>query len=406
MRWLGIIIVLSLVAGLVAAYVPASLHGSGEEWITDGTTRTGPTMNSAVVTTPPTRTYLARIGCWELEVRLSQGQGTLTARYVGDKPLEIEDTLLPLTAGLELLLRYADGREDVVEGSGTRYVNTGARIVPGEEDTLSFNAEDLDLILVRGSMPDGTPINLVVPVSQAARRCWPRVTVTVTTTITVAATNESEGGETSEIPECVVDLAASYPEPSSGETRRLEEANATVFTNGILEVRVPSEVEGRSITLILYNPGTTPILVSRDRMEVTIINVSTDRTNYFDLGFTYYIVIPTVTLSPLPPSCADKVPWPYRLVYPGSLDILKPGDTLTLQPITIPKNIEGLEDADEAWFYIKVHINYWPIKEIYRIGVISNDTSHSHQGSYLLVSLYSGESLDIIFRVHAHLAPG
>lgn len=93
-------------------------------------------------------------------------------------------------------------------------------------------------------------------------------------------------------------------------------------------------------------------------------------------------------------------------MYPGSLDILKPGDTLTLQPITIPKNIEGLEDADEAWFYIKVHINYWPIKEIYRIGVISNDTSHSRQGSYLLVSLYSGESLDIIFRVHAHLAPG
>ncbi len=292
MRWLGIIVVASVVAGLLAAYVPVHTSQPGEAWIVNGTTRTSPTLGRA-----------------------------------------------------------------------------GASTVP-----LSNNV------------------------------CAPTVTVTRTVTVTQTLYSCTKARIT-QVPECTVERVASYPEPPPGEVRRLERRNVTIYTDGVVEVRVPAVVGGRRIPITMTNTWDAPIRVDIAQMKITIINASTDGAHYFDVGWTYYVMVPTTTRPPLPASCEGEIPYYYEYVYEGAPALLWPGNKSTPLSITIPQGVEALEGVSEAWLYIKATLYYWPIREVYKVHVAS-DARYSYLEKGVILTLYKKRSLDMVFRVHVHLASG
>lgn len=409
MRWILIAIVLAVAAGLLSAYVPASMPGEEARTTTwhPHVTGSGAYMYTTDTTPPQTTpsptaeaplTMLFKAGYWALRVSLGPSNGSLTVTYLGSQALYLENPLLPLTAGLQLTLRYTDGSETVVRKPGARHWNTTVEIGPGESSSMGFNAEGLSSIKVEGSLPDGTPVELSIPLRAPPCRGASTVTMlsTVTVTETVCGCTETHTAET---PACIAEHVASYPEPPAGEVRRLEEPGATIHTDGVVEISAPAEVRGRWININMTNLWNTPVRPATFYTEFTIINASTDGTNYFGVGWTG-VYAATVTTPLIPGSCLEQVGNHYP-IYADS--ILEPGETAKIVGFRLPENLDFLQGVGEAWLYIRATVKYQPVADVYKIRV-PDDPSYSYLEHFLLVQLYRERSMEIVFRVHVYLA--
>ncbi len=397
MRWMLVVIVLAVTAGLLAAYVPAHTPVSESPATTphphtaEAASRASCTETRSAAGERMGYEYVFRLGYWQLRITVGEVNGTLTATYVGEKPLEVEDPLLPITAGLQLTLRYSDGGEEVVRKSGTKYWNTTLEIEPGEKDSIGFESRGLEFIGVGGTLPDGTPVEIKLPLNQPP--------ATVTMTEIVYSCPETQ---TAEAPGCVVEHVASYPEPPAGEIRRAEERNATIYTDGVVEIRAPAEVRGNEIPVVMVNLWNTPIVSENYYVEYTIVNASIDGSHYFDVGWTGGFAV-TMTMPPVPPSCLDQLPGRYGVFYKGSL--LEPGEQAKVLYLWLPRDLESLQGAGEAWLYVKTKVTYSPVAEAYSIAVPDNP-DYSYLENFLAIKLYEERSIEIVFRVHVYLASG
>ncbi len=397
MRWMLAVIVLAVAAGLLAAYVPAHTPVSESTATTPHPHTAGAASSVSCTETRSAagermeHEYVFRLGYWQLRITVGEVNGTLTATYVGEKPLEVEDPLLPITAGLQLTLHYSDGSEEVVRKSGTKYWNTTLEIEPGEEDSIGFESQGLEFIGVGGTLPDGTPVEIKLPLSQ--------LLATVTMTEIMYSCPETQ---TTVAPECVVEHLASYPEPPAGEIRRAEEPNATIYTDGVVEIRAPAEVRGLWIPINMTNLWSAPLMPSTFHTEFTIINASTDGVNYFKVDWRGHYFTSVVTMPPIPSSCLEQLD-EYGPVYSGYL--LQPGETSKVLRLWIPDNFEWLRGASEAWLYIKTVVKYQPVADAYTMRV-PDDPSYSYLKNFLLVRLYGERTVEIVFRVHVYLTSG
>ena len=400
MRWILVAIVVAVAAGLLVAYLPPASTGTPAPTATTGP-RSAAATGGPLQGSPEERIrYAFRLEDWLIEVTVNGWHGELNVTYVGSEPLEVENPLLPITAGLQLTLNYTDGSSTVLRKPGTRHWNTTLEIRPGTSNAVGFNAAGLEYLAVEGVLPDGTPVELGLSLYVPSCRYS-----TATSLVTVTLTEEVCGcpeTQTTEAPRCVVEHLGSYPEPPAREVDRFEKPGATVYTDGVVEIRIPAEVKGLRIPINMTNLWSAPLMPLTFHTEYTIINASTDGTNYFKVGWKGRYFVSMVTMPPIPSSCLDQLNG-YGPVYSGYL--LQPGETSRVLELWIPDDFEWLQDAGEAWLYIKTVINYQPVADAYTMRV-PDDPSYSYLENFLLVQLYRERSIEMVFRVHVYLASG
>ena len=401
MKWIPAAIVMAVIAGVVVAYLPLTSTGIPAP----GTAvhpRSAEASDEALRGSPERQVrYAFRLDGWLIEVAVQGERGVLNVTYTGSEPLEVEDPLLPLTAGLQLTLNYTDGRHTVARKPGTRHWNTTLEIQPGTSDTIGFNAAGLEYLAVEGVLPDGTPVELSVSLYTPPCRNPSTITSLVTVTLTEEVGSCPET-QTTKPPACVVEHVASYPEPPAGEIRRAEEPNATIYTDGVVEIRAPAEVRGLWIPINMTNLWSAPLMPSTFHTEFTIINASTDGVNYFKVDWRGHYFTSVVTMPPIPSSCLEQLD-EYGPVYSGYL--LQPGETSKVLGLWIPDNFEWLRGASEAWLYIKTVVKYQPVADAYTMRVPDNP-DYSYLENFLAVKLYGERTVEIVFRVHVYLTSG
>ncbi len=400
MRWILVAIAVAVAAGLLAAYLPPASTGTPAPTATTGPRSAAATGGPLQGSSGERIRYAFRLEDWLIQVTVEERHGDLNVTYIGDEPLEVENPLLPITAGLQLTLNYTDGRHVVVRQPGTRYWNTTLEIRPGTSDTIGFNAAGLEYLAVEGVLPDGTPVELSLSLYVPSCRY-----TTVTSPVTVTLTEEVCGcpeTQTTEAPRCVVEHLGSYPEPPVREVNRFEKPDATVYTDGVVEIRIPAEARGLWIPINMTNLWSAPLMPLTFHTEYTIINASTDGVNYFKVGWRGLQFASMVTMPPIPSSCLDQLNG-YGPVYSGYL--LQPGETSRVLRLWIPDNFDWLQGASEVWLYVKTTVNYQPVADAYTMSV-PDDPSYSYLENFLLVQLYRERSVELVFKIHLILGEG
>ena len=410
--FIAIIIILLIIASTASCYIgqmfTTSMRKSTES------TQTQPfhsTLASLYTTSLYTSahamrssTYLFEIGNWAIIIELtSEGKGILTVRYVGDKPLVVENPLLPLTAGLSIVLSYSDPSKDtIIRKTGIYYYNTSVELRRGNESRVSFDARGLRLIRVEGKILGKIPVRITLPLgSKALESCICTMTVTITKTVTIHKVTQ-----TTTTGYCEFIREAEYPEPVGNDLTRVELGNETVISDGVLEIHVPLIATGSKIPLIFENKQKTPLWVLAYYVEYMIVNATEDGVHYRQVNYRIVHVVPMTTIPPLPPVCRDKQPHGTSLINYKGIYVLEPGEKATLLKLTIPTNIDELEGFREGWMYIKAKIRYTPIKEVYRIETTTDYWSVSYLSRYYrAVALYDTREMEIVFRVYVKL-PG
>ena len=342
-------------------------------------------------------TYLFRIGDWSIVIELtSDGKGMLVVRYDGDKPLEVENPLLPPIAGLDITLSYSDPSKDTVIRKLGTYYHGKIVLRPGNESSVGFDARGLRLICVEGEILGKIPVRIMLPLdSKAMESCTCITTVTVTKTTTIHGETQ-----TTTTGYCEFVKEAEYPEPMRSAVTRVELDNETVVSDGVLEIHVPLTAMDSEIPLVFENKKGTPLWVLAYCVEYIILNATEDGVHYRQVNRRIVYAVPMTTIPPLPSACRDKQPPDTSIINYGFY-VLEPGEKSTLLKLTIPTNIDELQGFREGWVYIKARIKYAPIKEVYRIDV---DTAPINYYYYRAVAFYNTREMEIVFRTHINLS--
>lgn len=113
------------------------------------------------------RSVLAEIDDWAITITLyGNGTGVLRLEYVGEKPLVIENPLLPLTAGLNIALEYNDpSRNIVLRSLGTYYYNSSVTIEHGNYSQVKFDSRGLKSIKIEGKILGQIPVRVHIPLT-------------------------------------------------------------------------------------------------------------------------------------------------------------------------------------------------------------------------------------------------
>ena len=399
----------TMLAVVVLAIMSSALYVMKQTYTTNTQILSMPTISSALNSNSSlslettNKKYLFKLGNWAIIVEFVEGdKGVLVVKYVGEKPLIVENPLLPPIAGLNVILSYNDpSKNTVVRKSGTYYYNMSVEIKPGSESELSFNAKGLRLMRVEGKILGKIPVKIMLPICSEASEKYSRiVTVTVTKTVTVVANQTGKATTTY----CEFVKEEEYLEPPRGSLVRIEINNETIISDETLRIRIPLKVLKPRIPLTFENIQNTPLWVPANYVEYVVLNATKDGIHYVQLNYKVVYVVPVTTTSPLPLACSEKQPQSTRLLNYESVNILKPGEKATLLKLTIPTNINELKGFDEGWVYVKAKIKYAPIKEVYKIDTNAKYWTTSYLKYYRAISTYATRELEIVFRVHVRFS--
>jgi len=389
----------TMLAVVILAIMSLALYVVKQTYITNMqallTSTVSPALNNngSLPLKTTNKTYLFMLDNWAIIVKFIDDEGVLIVKYVGEKPIVVENPLLPPIAGLNVILSYSDSSKNtIVRKTGTFYYNMSVEIKPGSESTLSFNAKDLRLIRVEGKILGKIPVRIMLPISgEASEQCTQIITVTVTKTIP-SVINQTKKTTTY----CEFVKETEYLEPPRNIPVRMELDNETIISDGTLRIHVPLKISEPKIPLTFENIRNTPLWVPTNYVEYTLLNATKDGVHYIRLNYKLVHVIPTTTIPPLPLACSRKQPQNTVLLNYESINVLKPRVKAVLLKLTIPTNIDELKSLDKGWIYIKAKIKYTPISEVFRIK-----TNVEYLAKYYrAVSMFTTREMEIVFRVY------
>ncbi len=303
---------------------------------------------------------LVSIGDWAISIILQDnGTGILRVEYIGEKPLTIENPLLPLTAGLDIALEYADpSRNTIIKGLGTYYYNASITIEHGNYSQMKFDSRNLTSIRIEGEILGQIPVRIYIPL--AGVTCLHRAIKTVTVTVTEPVTSQKTATASAE-KACKLELIGEYREQSPGQLRREIEDNQTIYTDNVIEVHIPLEVYSTRIPLTIINKGRTPLVIHRWYFEYEIVNISFDGEHYIQVNKKIAYAAPTTTI---PPWIMDCISVDNDIRVWGVNDILMPGQSTTLV-LDVPDNILG--DHYKVWLNARLSLEYQEVKQLFKI---------------------------------------
>ena len=315
---------------------------------------------------------ITEIDNWSIIVRLYvNGTGVLRVQYVGEKPLIVENPLLPLTAGLSVTLEYSDSSKNtVIKSLGSYYYNASITIEHGNYSDMKFDAKGLVSIRVEGKILGKIPVRIHIPLTSAMTsnyNCTSTSIVTVTVTKTTCyQTTSTSISETS----CKLVHAGKYLQVEPSTIIRRVEGNQTIVSDSIIEVHIPLEVDTDSLRLIIMDKSEVPVIVNKWYFVYEIVNVSFDGVHYERVNKKMSFAIPTTTIPPWITDCIRLKP---GLRIFNKNDIIMPGGNASFT-LTIPRDV--LDSHSEAWMYIALNLEYWPVQELYNISI--NNTIWKH----------------------------
>ncbi len=385
---LSIIIAVAIVS--VAAYYARQLSTTTTIKISpQEDTKIPSTTTSIGVSTSERKNILIEIGEWAITIALqSNGTGILRIEYVGEKPLTIENPLLPLTAGLDITLEYSNpSKNTVLKGLGTYYYNASVTIEHGNYSQIKFDARNLTSIRIEGKMLGKIPVRIYIPLIIANYTCNTARTSTVTVTVTRITSSQ-----VTTIPEtkCKLELIGEYMEPKQESLRKEVGNNQTLYTNSVMEIRIPLETYSTRIPLTIINRGESPIVLHKWYFEYEVINISFNGEHYENINRKLAYAVPTTTI---PPWIMDCTRTNNNIWIWGRNDVLMPSQK-TIVTLDIPDDILG--NHDEVWSYIRVHLEYQGVKKLYRI--LLNDTEWKYSWA---AEIYDDvHELNIVFKIH------
>ena len=334
--------------------------------------------------------YVFRLGNWFIVIDIYEnGSGALTVTYVGNEALKINNALLPLTAGLNVIL-ICDNGTTTARKVGTYYPN--ATIVPGTGDTMKFAVSNIKVIEVEGAILGKIPLKMRIPLETR----FPTISTPVTAPAIVTITKTGGVGETHTTTQlkCSFVLEEEYREPSVCPIRMEIMNNASVTTDCVAEVYIPSITTtaggGPGVIIEVRNVGEVPIYVCTSYIEVEIVNGSIDGVNYIPIHKKVTYVVPGTTI---PPQVLGCNPPEGSFIIPEA-SILRKGEHVKI-PLTWVMPKEVLEKY--KYIYINVKIKYAPIRAIY--GVTGELPKYIK--NYKAVLLYQWRTIEAEGRVRS-----
>lgn len=346
-----------------------------------------PTIIQPMITGSSEQVYLFSLDYWSVMLKIySNGSALLTVKYVGDRPLEISNGLLPFTAGLNIRIEYFNGASNVIRKIGAYFPN--ATITPGDEDTIGFNVNNAKMIHIEGKILGEYPVRILIPLTSHVSS----ETVIITRTVTV--TEYLKTITTTIAPTCKFIEESSYNEPPLNNVKTRTFSNGTIISDGVLKVYVPLEIQSYTtpitVPITVENVVDTPVYVRTNYVEVEIVNASRDGINHIPINMKFAYAAPTTTI-PLPPGCIINIP---KRVIVIPYDNIVWYSNKTIIPIWLPQSIEGYGEA-KGWMFIRATIKYAPVKEIYSIlGELE-----SYVMNYRAVVLYDWREVNILAKI-------
>ena len=304
--------------------------------------------------------YVFRTGNWSIVIDIYENSsGALTVTYVGNEALKINNALLPLTAGLNVIL-ICDNGTTTVRKVGAYYPN--ATIVPGTRDTMKFAVNSIKVIKVEGAILGKIPLKIRIPLGTRLPAISTPVTAPVTVTITkIVGVSETH---TATQLKCSFVLEEDHSEPPACPIRMEVLNNGSVTTDCVAGVYIPSVTTTANgtprVIIEVRNVGEVPIHVCTNYVEAEIVNGSIDGANYIPIHKKVTYVVPGTTI---PPQVLGCNPPEGSFIIPEA-SILRKSEHIRI-PLTwvMPKKV--LEKY--KYVYINVKIKYAPIRAIYGV---------------------------------------
>ncbi len=257
--------------------------------------------------------------------------------------MDVENPLLPLTAGLQFVIVKPSGNL-TVRKPGLYYYNQTVTIEHGLSDSISFSLLDAEALYVYGRILGKIPFTLYITLP------YPLTTVTV-----------HPPYSTTTKPLCNLELEGVYSEPMETGLEVIYMDNGTLVRNGVVEVFIQRELVGEYTPILrgyIKNIGDTPIEIYRWRADIVLLNISSDGVEYAWVGKELIVYVPSMTV--LPPPC--RIPGGYEVIYRS--DILYPGENTSIE-VYLANQVDSIEI--KGWMYLEITLKYTPIKELYNI---------------------------------------